>query len=79
MNTIMVDDTLCKLKYSPKNGLIVPTFRMSDPTVDPYSDATLLQLKDYLLTLHSSTPNDVRSYLEMHPFSSMDGQGGDQL
>lgn len=69
----MVDDTLSKLKYSPENGLIVPTFRVSDPTADPYVDSTLQRLADFLAALHSASPTDVRSYLEKHPFNSQDG------
>jgi hypothetical protein len=69
----MVDDTLTKFKYSPRNVLLVPPFMVTEPATDPYSDTTLEGLANYFEALHLAGPTDVRTYLETHPFSSQRG------
>ncbi|KAI8823076.1 NLI interacting factor-like phosphatase-domain-containing protein [Fimicolochytrium jonesii] len=74
-NTILIDDTAGKASFTPRNGLHLPTFTVTNRNVDPAADTVLLSLLKYLEDLHRASPSDVRAYMEAHPAFDMDVHG----
>ena len=66
-NTLNLDNEASKLREHMENGIVVPSFSAARLGKD---DKTLLQLKDYLLTLAKECHGDVRLYMKHFPFGS---------
>lgn len=67
-NTILVDDSKHKGMNQPRNSLIIPTFSV-ESAGDKWRDDDILQkLLSYFQNMALTQPDDVRNYMEEHPF-----------
>lgn len=66
-NTIVVEDTVRKMREHPHNVVVVPTY--TEISVVRNKDDALRQLSRYFKTLFESQTSDVRTYLQAKPFA----------
>ena len=65
-NTIMVDDTVRKMRDYPHNVLVVPEFKDQRQR----ADGSMRALREYLSRLLDFSPADVRTHIAGQPFQA---------
>jgi hypothetical protein len=71
-NTVMVDDSMDKLRDHSENLLCIPEYLVTEASIDFTKDTALYGLSNYIKSMSMAEPNDVREYLKSHLFTSFE-------
>jgi len=66
--TLLLDNDTRKFRDAPRNGILVPEY--GPRQIQQEDHTTLDDLLAYLLRIADEQPDDVRDYLEAHPFEN---------